>query len=122
MVASLDTMVSTAWHIKPWKTSCADSILHCLSFYCMISDDCVHTAGSDKQQEEENIYGTSLAVQWWRLLASTAGGTGLVCGQGTKSLRAGWWAKNKLGGAFMELCMGNAMLWGTQGENVRTLF
>ena len=30
----------------------------------------------------------SLMVQWLRLRASTAGGTGLICGQGTKILYA----------------------------------
>ena len=32
--------------------------------------------------------GTSLAVQWLRLSTSTAGGTGLIPGQGTKILSA----------------------------------
>ena len=32
--------------------------------------------------------GTSLSVQWLRLQASTAGGTGLIPGQGTKILQA----------------------------------
>ena len=32
--------------------------------------------------------GTSLAVQWSRLHTSTAGGTGLIPGQGTKILHA----------------------------------
>ena len=32
------------------------------------------------------ILGTSLAVQWLRICASTAGGTGLIPGQGTKGL------------------------------------
>ena len=36
-----------------------------------------------KQQAE-----TSLAVQWLRLCASRAGGTGLIPGQGTKIQRA----------------------------------
>ena len=34
------------------------------------------------------IKGTSLAVQWLRLCASTAGGMGLIPGQGTKILHA----------------------------------
>ena len=34
--------------------------------------------------------GTSLVVQWLRLCASTAGGTGLIPGQETKTLHAVW--------------------------------
>ena len=34
--------------------------------------------------------GTSLAVQWLRLLTSPAGGTGLIPGQGTKIPHAAW--------------------------------
>ena len=34
--------------------------------------------------------GTSLAVQWLRLHTSTAGGTGLIPGQGTKIPHAAW--------------------------------
>ena len=34
--------------------------------------------------------GNSLAVQWLGLLASTAGGWGLIPGQGTKILQATW--------------------------------
>ena len=34
--------------------------------------------------------GNSLAVQWLGLHASTAGGTGLIPGQGAKVLHAAW--------------------------------
>ena len=34
--------------------------------------------------------GLSLVVQWLRLCASTAGGTGSIPGQGTKILHAEW--------------------------------
>ena len=37
--------------------------------------------------------GTSLAVQWLRLCASTAGAAGSIPGQGTKILRAAAWPK-----------------------------
>ena len=36
------------------------------------------------------MYGTSLAVQWLGLHASTAGGTGLIPGRGTKIPQASW--------------------------------
>ena len=39
--------------------------------------------------------GTSLAVQGLRLCASTAGGAGLIPGQGTKILYALWHSKKK---------------------------
>ena len=39
--------------------------------------------------------GTSLAVQWLRLRASTAGGMGLIPGQGTKIPHAARCSKNK---------------------------
>ena len=35
-----------------------------------------------------NLLGTSLAAQWLRLRASTAGGLGSIPGQGTKMLQA----------------------------------
>ena len=43
---------------------------------------------------EEQSFGTSLAVQWLELHASTAGGTGLIPGWGTKILQVEW-PKNK---------------------------
>ena len=55
-----------------------------------------HTKGSKSKREKQIPYdiiymrnlkyypGTSLAVQWLRLHASTAGGTDLIPGQGTK--------------------------------------
>ena len=39
---------------------------------------------------KSRILGNSLAVQWLELLTSTAGGTGLIPGQGTKILQAMW--------------------------------
>ena len=39
--------------------------------------------------------GTSLAVQWLRLCASTAVGAGSIPGQGTKILQATWRSLNK---------------------------
>ena len=42
-----------------------------------------------------SIFGTPLAVQWLRLPASTAGGTGVIPGRGTKILHATWWHKKK---------------------------
>ena len=39
---------------------------------------------------------TSLAVQWLRHFPSTAGGTGLIPGQGTKISHAAWYGQ-KLG-------------------------
>ena len=41
------------------------------------------------------IYGTSLAVQWSRLRASTAGGMDSIPGQGTKILHDAWCSQNK---------------------------
>ena len=38
----------------------------------------------------KDILGTSLAVQWLRFHASTAGGMGLIPGWGTKILHAAW--------------------------------
>ena len=39
--------------------------------------------------------GISLTVQWLGLCASTAGGRGLIPGQGTKILHATWLTQNK---------------------------
>ena len=44
---------------------------------------------------EINKLGTSLVVQWLRLRASTAGGTGLIPGWGTKIPHAVWPKKKK---------------------------
>ena len=41
------------------------------------------------------VIGSSLAVQWLVLHASTAGGTGLIPGQGTKIPHAMWQKKKK---------------------------
>ena len=41
------------------------------------------------------VLGTSLAVQWLRLCASTTGGTGLIPGQGTKIPRAAQCSQKK---------------------------
>ena len=41
------------------------------------------------------LNGTSLAIQWLRLCASTAGGTGLIPGQGTKIPYATQYGKKK---------------------------
>ena len=40
-------------------------------------------------------FGTSLVVQWLRLHASTAGGTGSIPGLGTKTLHTAWYDKKK---------------------------
>ena len=39
--------------------------------------------------------GTSLVVQWLRLHASIAGGTGSIPGRGTKILHAMWYGQKK---------------------------
>ena len=39
---------------------------------------------------EVPVPGISLAVQWLELCTSTAGGTGLIPGRGTKILQAAW--------------------------------
>ena len=50
---------------------------------------CIHTnAANILLQKEKNGVGDSLAVQCLGLCASTAGGMGLIPGQGTKILRA----------------------------------
>ena len=41
------------------------------------------------------MFGTSLAVQWLRLRTSTAGGAGLISGQGTKIPHAAWRGQKK---------------------------
>ena len=46
----------------------------------------------DKQEDP----GTSLVVQWLRLHASTAGGTGLTPGRGTKIPHAMWRSQKKI--------------------------
>ena len=43
----------------------------------------------------DNSFGTSLAVQWLRLQAPTAGDTGLIPGWGTKILYATWFGQKK---------------------------
>ena len=50
----------------------------------------VYTYVKNNQIVHFNIYslGNSLVVQWLGLCASTAGGTGLIPGQGTKILQA----------------------------------
>lgn len=40
-------------------------------------------------------WGNSLAVQWFGLCASTAGGQGSIPGWATKSLQAAWCSQNK---------------------------
>ena len=39
--------------------------------------------------------GTSLAVQWLRFCAPTAGGAGLITGEGTKIPHAAWHSQKK---------------------------
>ena len=48
-----------------------------------------------KKKKKNWMFGASLAVQWLRLRASTAGGTGLIPGQGTKILHAMWHGQKK---------------------------
>ena len=43
-----------------------------------------------KSNQREGLVGTSLAFQWLRLCASTAGGAGSIPGQGSKILHASW--------------------------------
>ena len=45
---------------------------------------------------KKSSFGTSLAVQWLRLHASTAGHTGLIPGRGTKIPHAVWDGQKKL--------------------------
>ena len=52
----------------------------------------VDRSGKIKRQR---TWGTSLVVQWLRLLTSTAEGMGLIPGRGTKSLHAIWHSKKK---------------------------
>ena len=44
---------------------------------------------------KKRVDGTSLAVQWLRLHAPTAGGVGSIPGWGTKILHALWCGKKK---------------------------
>ena len=44
-----------------------------------------------KSIQKYSLSGTSSVVQWLRLRASTAGGTGLIPGWGTKIPHAAWW-------------------------------
>ena len=50
---------------------------------------------SSSTSEYNCIWGTSLAVQWLRLCASTAVGAGSIPGQGTKSPHAAWCSQKK---------------------------
>ena len=43
----------------------------------------------------KKVWGTSLVVQWLRLHAFTAAGSGSILGQGTKISHAMWSKKNK---------------------------
>ena len=45
---------------------------------------------SELSLRNETFWGTSLAVQWLRLLISSAGNMGLIPGWGTKILYAEW--------------------------------
>ena len=45
---------------------------------------CPQVEGAKKKQYKNEAFGTSLAVQWLGLCASTAGATGSIPGQGTK--------------------------------------
>ena len=49
------------------------------------------------------IPGTSLVVQWLGLYASTARGTGLIPGQGTKIPQATWHGQKKGGGGLLKI-------------------
>ena len=46
-------------------------------------------------QQQQKYLGTSLAVQWLGLSASTAGGMGSIPRWGTKIPHAGWRGQNK---------------------------
>ena len=46
-------------------------------------------------KKKKKIHGTSLAVQWLRLCAPNAGGTGSIPGRGTKIPHAAWCSQNK---------------------------
>ena len=48
-----------------------------------------------KSNQREGLVETSLAVQWLRLCASTAGGAGSIPGQGSKILHASWCSQKK---------------------------
>ena len=50
---------------------------------------------SQKHYADQEDTGNSLAVQWLGLRASTAGGRGLIPGQGTKILHAVWHGQKK---------------------------
>ena len=51
---------------------------------------------------------TSLAVQWLRICASTAGGMGWIPGQGTKISNATWYSQKNLS---LEICKNEYVLY-----------
>ena len=72
----------------------------------------------DRIHSFKNILGTSLVVQWLGLRASTAGGTGLIPGQGTKILHAAWPKKKILKMVFNPKYLGEQeRRTGTQGPS-----
>ena len=54
--------------------------------------------------------GTSLVAQWLRLRASTAGGTGLIPGQETKTLHAVWCDPPKHNKIKIKRLIGNSLV------------
>ena len=60
------------------------SFVQCLHGSCRVKGG---SAGSGKELDSSE---TSLAVQWLRLCASTAGGAGLIHGRGTKIPQTMW--------------------------------
>ena len=69
--------------------------------------------GDDPRGEEKTCAGTSLAVQWLRLRASTARDEGSIPGQGTKIPHAWGAAKKQTNRKRPELWQGP---WGQRGE------
>ena len=63
-----------------------------------------------QQTSDSRFYGTSLAVQWLRLHASTARGTALIPGQGIKIPRAVWHCQKKKRKYFMPVTSLNSSL------------
>ena len=103
----------SCWFHNPWELPprCG-----CVQLYCN-----VQVIVWDQKINQEWVWGTSLAVQWLRLQASTAGNMGSTPGRGTKILHVTRYGKKQTN-KRMHLCMGpgtwGKALWTTRDARV----
>ena len=89
----------SCWFHNPWELPprCG-----CVQLYCN-----VQVIVWDQKINQEWVWGTSLAVQWLRLQASTAGNMGSTPGRGTKILHVMWCREREKKRSFTLYCWDN---------------